>query len=423
MEMLHPSIIDSLENGFFTLDDSFTVLEWNKWMELKTGILKEQIINTQLKTFFPDVDYKTLQRKINTALLIQSPSFYHSSSAKTFMSIKRFKVTNKVVEYMHFNVVISPCISKERKVMISLYDVSELHDLQKALQNEMAIVQSLHQELQRDKVTMDKTLMMLKTDINSHILDVSDAMCGFLGYSKVELIGQKPSIFRDPTMPSSLFNELLETIRNKVSWRGEVKNLAKDGTSHWLEMTVLPIVENNTISHYIGIYNDIKDKKKLETLATTDPLTKLYNRGYFNEVFEKLINNTKRNQDNLTVIIIDIDHFKIVNDTYGHQTGDSVLTYIAAMLKETLRENDHLARWGGEEFVILLNSHVINARTVAEKLRAGIEKLAIPNIKNITCSFGMTGYQKDDTPISMFKRADEALYMAKENGRNRVEVQ
>lgn len=416
-------IIDSLENGFFIMDEACIVFTWNRWLELKTGISRESIINGSLETFFPELDYKNLRRKINTALFLRSPSFYHSLSGKQFMQLKRFKVTDKVGEYMYLNVVISPYIVEEKKVMVSIYDVSELHDLQIALQNEMAVVQSLYQELQRDKLTMEKTLIMLKTDINGHILDASDAMCDFFGYSKAELIGKKASVFRDPKMPSSLFNELWETISHKVSWRGEVKNVAKDGTSRWMEITIIPIIENETILHYIGIYNDIRDKKKIERLAVTDPLTKLYNRGYFNKVFEQSITNTKRNQDQLTVIIVDIDHFKGVNDSYGHQTGDVVLVRIASLLKETLRDGDVLARWGGEEFAVLLNIDTVNGRLIAEKLRAAVEKLAIPGIPNITCSFGVTGCQREDTAASVFKRADDALYLAKNNGRNRIEGQ
>lgn len=164
-------------------------------------------------------------------------------------------------------------------------------------------------------------------------------------------------------------------------------------------------------------------EKKLEELATTDPLTLLYNRRKFNELVDYEIEKEKRYALGLSVIYCDIDHFKNINDTYGHDVGDEVLIAFAKLLKESLRESDTVARWGGEEFVILIPSKTADiAVEIAEKMRKNIEDNVFLNVGTVTASFGVSHYINNDTKEAMLKRADKALYKAKENGRNCVEV-
>lgn len=166
-----------------------------------------------------------------------------------------------------------------------------------------------------------------------------------------------------------------------------------------------------------------KIESKLEQLATTDPLTLLYNRRKFDELLEFEIEKDKRYQLGLSLIYCDIDHFKTINDTYGHHVGDEILISFAKLLKEELRESDIVARWGGEEFIILIPSQTEDiAIKIAEKMRKSIEESSFLKIGTVTASFGVTHYIDYDTKKSIFKRADEALYKAKQNGRNCVKV-
>ncbi|MEA3553943.1 MAG: GGDEF domain-containing protein, partial [Campylobacterota bacterium] len=154
-----------------------------------------------------------------------------------------------------------------------------------------------------------------------------------------------------------------------------------------------------------------------------DGLTQVYNRNKFDELFELEIKNTKRYKTPLCVAIIDIDKFKNFNDTYGHLIGDEVLITMAQTVKTHVRETDTFARWGGEEFVILLkNTNVKNAKIVSEHIKDRIEENNHKTAGKITASFGLTQYIENDTIESIFKRCDDALYIAKENGRNRVEI-
>jgi len=158
--------------------------------------------------------------------------------------------------------------------------------------------------------------------------------------------------------------------------------------------------------------------------AQTDPLTHLPNRYSYNERLTQEYNRWRRYRNTLTLVIGDIDLFKNVNDTYGHAFGDKVLSHIASFLSSSIRESDFIARFGGEEFVLLLpETAIVDATRAMNKIRSGIAKLEIDEgtaIVPITMSFGISEFENDDTTKTVFERADQALYRAKEKGRNRV---
>ena len=158
--------------------------------------------------------------------------------------------------------------------------------------------------------------------------------------------------------------------------------------------------------------------------ATTDRLTGLYNRAKFDEALAQEIERSQRYQTCLALIMYDIDHFKQINDTYGHQVGDAVLVRLSRMVSGQLRKTDVLARWGGEEFAILVSGlDGLAASQTAEKLRSIIERTVFDTmVGGITCSFGVAQYVEGDTPTTLVARADHALYRAKAHGRNRVEL-
>ena len=161
--------------------------------------------------------------------------------------------------------------------------------------------------------------------------------------------------------------------------------------------------------------------KEFENRANYDPLTGIYNRRRFLELLERGIKNTQRLNQNLSIVFFDIDHFKKINDTYGHNIGDEVLKALSSLTASTIRSTDVFARWGGEEFLILIESTTLeNAARMAEKLRKVIMEYDFPEVKNVTCSFGVTTYYYDETAETFISRADSALYRAKESGRNRV---
>jgi len=168
-------------------------------------------------------------------------------------------------------------------------------------------------------------------------------------------------------------------------------------------------------------------QNELKILVATDPMTKLYNRRYFTEISETILDLAKRDKKDLCIVMLDIDKFKLVNDTYGHKIGDDVIIRLAQNLQKHQRKSDIICRYGGEEFVILLpNTSIDGAKIVSENIRASIEDLTVKiddnQSINFTVSMGVsqvhTNLEQNIEPA--LKRADEALYEAKEIGRNRV---
>jgi len=178
---------------------------------------------------------------------------------------------------------------------------------------------------------------------------------------------------------------------------------------------------------YLITLSDITDIKeefiKTEKKAYIDGLTRVYNRNKFDELFEDELVRVKRYSEPLSLAIIDIDNFKNFNDTYGHLIGDEVLITMAQTVKNHLRDSDTFARWGGEEFVVLFrNTSIVDAKKMSQHLKETIEENSHPLAGKITASFGLTEYKYEDTTKSILKRCDDALYLAKKNGRNRVEI-
>jgi diguanylate cyclase (GGDEF)-like protein len=163
--------------------------------------------------------------------------------------------------------------------------------------------------------------------------------------------------------------------------------------------------------------------EKLGRLAATDPLTGIYNRLKFNAELDLEMDRARRYQVPLCLIMFDLDYFKRINDTHGHQAGDQVLKKIADLVSANIRSTDSFGRWGGEEFMVLVTHKNLEAAAyIAEKLRELVAAFAFGGDLHVTSSFGVTQLRPDDTLEVFTNRADEALYRAKQQGRNRVEV-
>lgn len=415
-------LFNSLENGHFVVDENFIVSYWNRWLSVNTQINDKDIIGRSLQDFYPDINYKLLLRKIRTALKLKSPTFYDSNSNSVFLPIIRNKVTKTSLQLMQQQVTISPYMVFENKVMISVYDISELFEIKLSLQDEINKVNDLNKILKDDKDIIDENIMIMKTSVDGDIIDVSTLFCEFFEYERSYLIGKKASILKSGNIPDSVYTELWSAISDKKSWSGEVENITSNGTLKWVESRITPIFDDNEdLIGFNAVYHDIVNKKLLEELYITDPLTQLNNRTYFDDLMHFITEHQRKSDIDFIIIIADIDHFKSINDKYGHQVGDEALKDVANTLKNTLRSNDVIARWGGEEFVIMLkNATIKEAQKIAEKLRVNIEQTKVQNTIDITSSFGLTKYYAKEDTNHTFKRADDALYEAKQSGRNKV---
>ncbi|QFU22848.1 diguanylate cyclase [Shewanella eurypsychrophilus] len=269
---------------------------------------------------------------------------------------------------------------------------------------------------------INRYVITSSTDKAGHILSTSAALSEVYGFSAEELKAKKHNIVKHFDTATETHEVIWNTILKGKTWRGEIKVKNKDGNSFWLNHVITPDFDDNrNIVGFTSISHDITDKKEIERLSVTDTLTGLNNRRRLDDLFSQEYDRFNRYKRQFSMILLDIDHFKQVNDKYGHKIGDKVLIEMGEVLASNVRKNDLVGRWGGEEFLLICPETTIDgAIKLAEKIRLLIEKTEFTEVKKVTSSFGVTVAVKGDSDENMFIRADNALYKAKSNGRNCV---
>lgn len=281
----------------------------------------------------------------------------------------------------------------------------------------------------------------LLTDETGIILYANPAMTGYTGYSQEELLGNTPHLFRSGKHDSSFYEKLWKALRESGHWQGEIWNRRKEGDIFvaWLSISAV-VAEPST--YYCGILMDITERKKLEhklklenrmleKLSLVDALTGVANRRAFDRCLEKEWERGARSGQPLSLLLVDIDHFKLYNDQFGHQKGDEALRRVASLLESGLhRAGDFLGRYGGEEFgVILPETDLEGAVRVAQTLRDTVVEAAIPHpVSGVDCYITISVGCSTLLPSAggsweeLLQTADKALYGAKERGRNRIQI-
>ena len=264
-------------------------------------------------------------------------------------------------------------------------------------------------------------------DFSGRLLDINQVACERLGYSRKELLNMSPADLKS-TATAIRSAKLRKQVAEDGKASFEAHHRSKDG-KELLVWTNARRIEFDGLPAILSISRDISERKRMENelrnLAITDPLTGAKNRRYFMDRGKEELARCLRYGTPLCLLILDIDYFKLVNDTYGHDAGDEVLKSLTEKAQGVLRETDIFARFGGEEFAALLvQTSQQDALLTAERLRTAIEAMPLPQIRNnfsITISIGVALFDDSDTSIEeLIKRADKAMYRAKENGRNCV---
>lgn len=292
---------------------------------------------------------------------------------------------------------------------------------------QMAEDQSL-MRLHRAAVEKTANSIMI-TDSYGTIEWVNDAFSKQTLFQQVEVLGLKPNILDLKTEESiPLIEEMWKTIKSGKVWSGDIVNRRKDGGLISVYQTITPLTDDlGDITHFVSVSEDVTERKenqqRIAFMATHDELTSLPNRNLLNDRLQHAIAHAKRQKSQMAVLFIDIDHFKYINDSLGHQIGDELLKVLASRLKDVLRQEDTVARFGGDEFVVVLPE--INALNSVKALADNLlEKIKKPfHIMEhellITGSVGISIYPNDAVAADdLIQHADSAMYSAKEHGRN-----
>jgi diguanylate cyclase (GGDEF)-like protein/PAS domain S-box-containing protein len=267
------------------------------------------------------------------------------------------------------------------------------------------------------------------TDTDTRILLVNPAFTAITGWSAAEAIGQTPSMLKSGRYPPEFYADMWQSIREKGHWEGEIWNRRKNGEIYVQWISINAIGDNRGKgTRYVALFSDITQRKTREEevwrQANFDALTGLANRNLFHDRLDRALARARRNQESISLMFIDLDHFKWVNDTHGHRAGDNLLIEAAARLQGCVREEDTVARLGGDEFTVVLEGHAGRdaMQTVAEKILAALTTpFDVGGIQvRISCSVGVTTFPQDgdDTHV-LLHNADLAMYQAKAAGRNR----
>jgi len=310
--------------------------------------------------------------------------------------------------------------------MLKPVDLEVLSQRLKKTINQISIERDYKAQLEiLEEVAYLQNDLLFVLDKDRDIIFANNKTLEFFQVDKFEDIDFSSNLFVEhdgfftPTEGANCIDELMHLEDNKRVVAME------DPHNYEHKAFLITLKQTQNSQHVIIALSEVTNIKIEQTMtykkAYTDELTKIANRHRFNEVLKSEMTNPSRLNTKLSMFILDIDFFKQFNDEFGHLVGDEVLIELAQLVSSKTRESDMFARWGGEEFVYLMPyTGIDGARKAAENIRKDIETYSFAHGHKLTCSFGCSEFREDDDEKEFFKRADKALYEAKESGRNRV---
>ncbi len=283
-------------------------------------------------------------------------------------------------------------------------------------------------------VAFDTQEAIIVTDRDANIIKVNHAFELTTGYGQEEVLGKNPRILASGRHDQHFYQEMWRSVIEEGRWSGEVWDRRKSGEIYPKWLTITAVKHQGEVTHFVAVFVDITERKKAEeeirNLAFYDPLTSLPNRRLLQDHLQRALSQSARNDQYGALMFLDLDHFKVLNDTKGHEYGDRLLVEVARRLGTCVRDTDTISRFGGDEFVVLLEGMnvsmeeaVAQAGRIAEKIRDalsqpyqldGVLHRSTPSIGIVLFRGGEVGSEE------LLKRADLAMYQSKESGRNKV---
>ena len=411
------TLIHALPLSIARLDTNLRYLYVNASHEKVMGFSLGDTIGKHVDEILPHEVRETARTYLTLALEGKQGSFNYSIE----------KVDSKTA-YRHVQVVPEPDGHNDSSgVLMIILDTSDHEIMQQK-------VRQFVRELTELNSALDAHAIVAFTDRNGIITKVNDKFCQISKYAREELIGRTHKIINSGVHPSAFFRDLWRTISSGQVWNGEICNRAKDGSLYWVHTTIVPFLgPDNKPVQYVAIRADITERKLAEEranyLALHDVLTGLANRRLMHERLEITMANCQRADIYGALIVLDLDKFKQINDTYGHASGDELLKQVAKRLQHSVRGNDTVARLGGDEFVIIISDTGANHAIAKETTQQFCSRMK--NILNqhyevdshsfkVTSSMGFVLFNGNQVSVDhLFERGDAALYEAKKLGKDR----
>ncbi len=400
------SIIDNMVNIFIQTDKNGIILKASPSVKDILGYEQSEIIGKNAGEFW--IDKKSFKNTREKFIKNKQP---------LKKSVAKFRHKNGQILFLEF--YITPRYDEKGNYLGSdsiARDITDQLKSQKALEI-------------YENVIKDTSEGIMITDKNNYIVFVNKAFCNITKYEKQDVMRKNPSILSSGIHTKKFYKIMWKSLEDKGHWKGEIWNKHKDGTIYPELLSINTLKDKNgDIENYIAIFTDIgeikKSEAKMRDMAMHDSLTGLPNRTMMSSMIAHAIKSAKREKTLMAIMFIDLDNFKTINDNYGHKEGDNILIETAKRLKNVLREEDVVYRFGGDEFIVTLEDikDIEDIAKIANKLNRSIQ---VPFYINnytfyISCSIGIAIYPNDAlTSDGLIKNADAAMYQAKIRGKNR----
>lgn len=416
-------------------------------IDIKDGVLLDNSLSLLFKLFVNiDFDKQILEENITN---LQKLSLKYNNSDFNFL----FKKYNSTInELLNLNNIKFQLLEIDVKSKLNLIE-SKLHkEYNKSIDKQLNIAillffisiiflvisilnyiksVKIKKELKAFKYAVensDNSIVM--TDVNRKITYVNESFEKVTGYKREDVLGKNPHILKSGKLPSDFYKDMNNILDKGEKWSGEFININKFGDIYYETASITPIFNDYELTGYLAIKLNVTDyvkqQEKVEFIAHHDNLTLLPNRRSLEKKVNEYIYECLAQQKKFALYFIDLDGFKNVNDTLGHDIGDLLLKEVAKIFKDSLREEDLVFRIGGDEFAIIIkySNDEKDLRVIANKIIENINKpIIIKNHKiNVGCSIGISVFPKDAQDLkNLLKYSDTAMYKAKQNGKNRVE--
>ncbi|MBF8278511.1 MAG: hypothetical protein HW390_3584 [Candidatus Brocadiaceae bacterium] len=421
-EAMFKGLFESSPDAIVVVNHERRIVSVNKMLEMLFGYNRDELLHNTIEVLMPGRFWKQH---------VEFRDGYFSKPAIRAMgACCGLFARRKCGSEFSVDVMLSPVITSEGTLVLCVIrDITER--------------KRMEGEIKRLVAAIDQSVnSVFITDAKGDIEYVNSMFEQVTGYPKEEVIGRNPRMLASGETTHAEYATLWETIAAGKTWRGVFKNKKKNGQSYWGNGLISPIKdENGKVTHFLAIQEDITAKmqseERLKYLAAYDELTGVFNRTHFVKQLNEWISYAETNKRTGILLLINLDKFKLINDTYGHSVGDNLLRNIAGTLKEAIteihsvhkdkavEESIFIGRMGGDEFAILLPSRDEKEGTsVAEYIREKIETFRFAEITgSLTASIGIVSYPRQGiTAKDLFINADAAIYLAKELGYNRIQL-